>query len=76
MVPNIEDKCNPKTREVRFEQIKEKCDRITQYLREGKHLQGLTNNLQRTVRGQAKHYIWDESSKLLISSNATCILYR
>ena len=67
MVPNIDDKDNASARDVRFGLLKEKCDRITHYLRQGKHVSGLTKNLQRTVRAQAKSYTWDESSKLLIN---------
>ena len=53
-------------RRARMQQLKEKCDRVIHYLRDGKHVSGLTKNLQRAVRGQAKNYVWDESSKLLI----------
>ena len=48
------------------QQLKEKCDRIIRYLRDGKHVLELTKNLQRAIHGQAKNYVWDESSKLLI----------
>ena len=54
-------------RRVRMEQLNEKCNRILHYLRHGKYVAGLTNNLQRSVRAQAKNYVWDETSKLLIS---------
>ena len=36
-----------------------------QYLCHGKHQDGLTKNQQRTVRGQAKNYIFDEISKCI-----------
>lgn len=48
------------TREDFLNEQHEKCDRIIQYLRHGKHLE----NQQRVVRGQAKSYIWDETSKV------------
>ena len=34
-----------------------------QYLRYGKHENGLTKSEQRTVRSQAKNYVFDETSK-------------
>ena len=46
-----------------MEQHKKKCERIMQYLRYGKHENGLTKNEQRTVRSQAKNYVFDETSK-------------
>ena len=58
------DKFEIKTREDRLNQQHVKCNRIIQYLRHGKHLEGLNKNQQRVVRGQAKNYIWDETSKL------------
>ena len=57
------DKFEIKTREDRLKQHV-KCNRIIQYLHHGKHLEGLNKNQQRVVRGQAKNYIWDETSKL------------
>ena len=53
-------------RRARMQQLKEKCDRIIRYLRDGKHVLELTKNLQRAIHGQAKNYVWDESNKLLI----------
>lgn len=57
-------KSEVETREDRLNEQHEKCDRIIQYLRHGKHLDGLSKNQQRVVRGQAKNYIWDETSKV------------
>ena len=52
-----------KTRSERMEQHKKKCERIMQYVRYGKHENGLTKNERRTVRSQAKNYVFDETSK-------------
>lgn len=57
----------PKTREKRMSQHQEKCERILHYLRHGKHFDGLTKNQQRVVRSQAKHYVLDDTSKMLLS---------
>ena len=57
------DEAEIKSLENRLNQQYEKCDRILQYLRHGKYLDGLSKNQQRVVRGQAKNYIWDETSK-------------
>ena len=53
-----------KSREKRFSQQLETCERINYYLRHGKHLDGLTKNQQRVVRGEAKNYFIDEASKV------------
>ena len=53
-----------KSREKCFSQQLEKCERIVHYLHHGKHLDGLTKNQQRVVRGQAKNYFLDETSKV------------
>jgi hypothetical protein len=55
-----------KTRERRFDQQREKCERILYYLRHGKHMDGLTKNQQRVVRGQAKNYTLDESEFIFL----------
>ena len=64
--PALEIKRKAKTREERMAQNKEKCERISHYLRHGKHLPGLTKNQQRIVRGQAKNYILDETSNVYL----------
>ena len=51
------------SREKRFREQREKCQRIVHYLSHGKHVDGLTKNQQRVVRGQAKNYVMDETSK-------------
>ena len=66
MVPTTKEEHEPSSREARFEQLKEKCARIAHYLRCGKHVPGLSKNIQRTVRSQAKSYNWNESSKLIV----------
>ena len=58
---NVKSETDLKTREKRFDQQREKCERILHYLRHGKHVDGLTKNQQRVVRGQAKIYTLDES---------------
>ena len=58
---NVKPETDLKTREKRFDQQREKCERILHYLRHGKHVDGLTKNQQRVVRGQAKVYTLDES---------------
>ena len=52
-----------KTRQDRMPQHNEKCERIILYLRCGIHQDGLSKNQQRVVRGQAKNYLFDETSK-------------
>ena len=64
--PALEIKREAKTREERTTQNKEKCERISHYLRHGKHLPGLTKNQQRIVPGQAKNYILDETSNVYL----------
>lgn len=70
---NLEAETDVKTRERRFDQQREKCKRILYYLRHGKHMDGLTKNQQRVVRGQAKNYTLDESEFifLVIANNWT-----
>ena len=51
------------TRKDRLAEHYEKCKRIVHYLRHGKHQAGLSKNQQRVVRGQAKNYVLDETSK-------------
>ena len=58
---NVKLETDLKTRDKRFDQQREKCERISHYLRHGKHLDGLTKNQQRVVRGQAKIYTLHES---------------
>ena len=58
---NVKPETDLKTREKRFDQQREKCERILHYLRHGKHVDGLTKNQQRVVRSQAKIYTLDES---------------
>ena len=58
---NVKSETDLKTREKRFDLQHEKCERILHYLRHGKHVDGLTKNQQRVVRGQAKIYTLDES---------------
>ena len=65
-VSNTEIKVEQKSREDRFAQQQEKCERIVHYLRHGKHVDGLTKNQQRVVRIQAKNYFVDERSKLYV----------
>ena len=54
-------------RKDRLAEHNEKCEQIVHYLRHGKHLAGLSKNQQRVVRGQAKNYFMDETSKYIIS---------
>ena len=63
--PAVVAESERKTRSDRMAQHNEKCERIVHYFRHGKHLDGLTKNQQRTVRGQAKNYILDETSKFI-----------
>ena len=63
-VSNTEIKVEQKSREDRFAQQQEKCERIVHYLRHGKHLDGVTKNQQRVVRVQAKNYFVDKRSKV------------
>ena len=58
---NVKPETDLKTREKCFDQQREKCKRILHYFRHGKHVDGLTKNQQRVVRGQAKVYTLDES---------------
>ena len=61
---NIACENEAKSREKRFSQQLEKSEWIIHYLRHGKHLDGLSKNQQRVVRGQAKNYFIDETSKV------------
>ena len=64
---NLPREPEPKTRENRMDQYKEKCERIIHYLRHGKHQDGLTKNQQRVVRGQAKNYVLHRASNCLFA---------
>ena len=57
---NVKPETDLKTREKRFDQQHEKCERILHYLRHGKHVDGLTKNQQRVVQSQVKIYTLDE----------------
>ena len=65
----------PKTRQDRMAQHNEKCERIIHYLRSGKHQDGLSKNQQRVVRSQAKNYVFDDTSKLLIYYILTFVMF-
>ena len=71
---NLTDEVKPKTRKDRLAQHKEKVERIVHYLRHGKHRDGLTKNQQRVVRGQAKNYIFDETSNVFYNNYLYIIL--
>ena len=58
-----EPEAKTKSRKERMAEYNDKCERILHYLKHGKHQDGLTKNQQRVVRGQAKNYSVDESSK-------------
>jgi hypothetical protein len=62
------------TRKEHLAEHNEKCERIVHYLRHGKHQAGLSKNQQRVVRGQAKNYVLDETSKydILFSNLNLC----
>lgn len=71
---NLTDEVEPKTRKDRLAQHKEKVERIVHYLRHGKPRDGLTKNQQRVVRGQAKNYIFDETSNVSYNNYLKIIL--
>ena len=58
---NVKGKTGVKSPKKHFDQQRKKCERILHYLCHGKHIDGLTKNQQRVVRGQAKTYTLDES---------------
>lgn len=57
-------KSEVETRKNRLNEKREKCDRITEYLCHGKHLNGISKYQRRIVRDQAKNCIWNETSNL------------
>ena len=73
MVPKQEPEVGCRTRKDRFAQQQEKVDRIVHYLRHGKHRDGLTKNEQRVVRGQAKNYNLNETSKVFYNNDLKII---
>ena len=62
-----------KSRKERMAEQNDKCEWILHYLQHGKHQDGLTKNQQRVVRGQAKNYSVDESSKYVFMLFTTFI---